>query len=357
MRLELLDPYAPEAARIWSELPARSFFTSWGWMENWLACLPADRAPRMAVLHDGAPVAACFLGRRFELRRTVIPTRGYHLNTTGVHRLDDILVEYNGMVGRDLPLARFIEILPEPWDELLLPALDETAFGGVREETHRGWRSRIERRVPVFTVDLATVRRGGYLEQLSGSTRSQVRRAQRLAGTLQLEIAGDEAHAIAIYDELCALHTAQWRAKGQPGAFADPWFDRFHRRLISERFRAGEIQLVRVRAAGATIGCLYNFIWRDRVLQYQTGLAMSADSRHKPGYVCHTAAIEHAARAGLEVYDFLAGDHRYKRSLSTGSGWLLWCKVQRVKLRFTLEDQLVKLARAIRARQSSQSGQ
>ena len=63
-------------------------------------------------------------------------------------------------------------------------------------------------------------------------------------------------------------------------------------------------------------------------------------------------SIEHGAATGLGVYDFLAGDHRYKDSLSTGNGQLVWCKVQRPRWRFSLEDRLVDLVRSVRNRRS-----
>jgi hypothetical protein len=351
VRLELLDPYSPAVERIWTSFPTPSFFLSWGWIENWLACLPRDQAPRLAVMRDGERVvAACFLGRRFEMRRGVIPLRTVHLNTTGVPRLDNLWIEYNGVVGT-LALEELLDALPGGWDELDLPGLDDTAFGGISESSTGRYRVQIERRVPAFFVDLNASRSaGGYLAKLSGQTRSQVRRAQKAAGPLAIEVASTEAHAIAIYEEMCALHIAHWRTRGEPGAFADPWFDRCHRRLIARRFGAGEIQLVRVRARDATLGCLYNFVWNGRVLQYQTGLTTSDDARAKPGFVCHTAAIEHSAAAGLAVYDFLGGDVRYKRSLSTDCGWLLWCRVRRPRLRFLLEDRLTTLVRRLRER-------
>ena len=38
------------------------------------------------------------------------------------------------------------------------------------------------------------------------------------------------------------------------------------------------------------------------------------DNKHlKPGFLAHAAAIEHAAHVGLTIYDFLAGDMRYKK--------------------------------------------
>ncbi|MBA2544320.1 MAG: GNAT family N-acetyltransferase [Deltaproteobacteria bacterium] len=350
MELELFDPYSPDAAQIWNRVEPRSFFTSWGWIENWLACLPSDRTTHLAVLRDGDRIGTCLLGEVRVVRRGVIPVRSMHLNATGTQRFDDVIIEYNGVNGAEPRLADLLAAMPHGCDELELPGVRETSFGGLSTDG-TGWDVEIEKRSPAYFVDLEAAR-SGYLAKLSSQTRSQIRRAQKAAGTLSVEVATDAAKAIEIYDELCVLHIAQWRVRGHPGAFADPWLDRFHRRLIATRFAAGEIQLIRVRTGSATLGCLYNFVWGDRVMQYQTGFRGSDDAREKPGYVCHTAAIEHCAREGLGVYDFLAGDHRYKRSLSTGNDTLVWCKVRRPRWRFRLEEQLVKLVRAVRSRSS-----
>jgi Acetyltransferase (GNAT) domain len=307
VRLELVNAYAPRVGQVWNSLACRSYFLSWGWIENWLACLPPEVAPPLALFDSGR--AAAFLAKRLAVRRGVIATRSFHLNTTGVPRFDELWIEYNGLAGADLPLDQIVRALPRScWDELALPGVCDDALGGIAPGNHARYGVIVTRHVPAYFVDLVAVRAGGFLPLVSSQTRSQIRRAQRIAGPLEVEIAADPRRAIAIYVELTELHAAQWRAKGEVGAFADPWFDRFHRRLIATRFAAGEIQMVRVRAGGTTLGCLYNLVWNGRVLQYQTGLRMTADARAKPGFVCHTAAIEHAAAAGLAVYDLLAGD-------------------------------------------------
>lgn len=355
MQFHLVDAYASEAQPTWSEFERaapRCFFLSWGWMENWLACLPREHAPQLGVLRDGdEPVAACFLKRRDVVRRGVVGgSRAVYLNTTGIPRFDNVWIEYNGLAGRELGIARLIEALPDDWDELFLPGLRPAAFGGVSEAIIRGFVVRIERTVPTFLVDLARVRESGYLPLLGTQTRAQVRRAEREAGDVELEVASDIQQAIEIYEELIELHQRAWQAKGQPGAFADPWFVKFHARLITKRFNHGEIQLVRLRNASGTLGTLYNFVYEGRVLQYQSGLAEIANKHLKPGFLAHTAAIEHAATSGLAVYDFLAGDMRYKRSLSTDQCSMIWARVQRQRFRFLFEDRLRGLARTVRAR-------
>ncbi len=293
---------------------------------------------------------AVLVGKRFALRHRVIPTRSLYLNCAGDERFDDVTIEFNGVAGDELSLDELIAGLPRSWDELWLPALRTSAFGGLAETRGRGYRVRIDREVPAYFVDLDQVRERGFLPLVSGQTRSQIRRAQRAVGALEVEVASDPREAIAIYEELTDLHGTSWRAKGQPGAFADPWIDRFHRRLIERRFEAGEIQMVRIRADGSTLGCLYNFVWQDRVLQYQTGFRMFDDARKKPGFVCHVAAIEHNAKDGRTIYDWLAGAMRYKQSLSTGSTKLVWGRIQRTRPWFALEDRALAFVRARRQR-------
>lgn len=350
----MVDPHTARAAAIWTDLEAPSFFTSWGWIGTWLACVPADQPVQLLVVRDGGRIVAagCF-GEHRTMRRGFVPIRSLHLNTTGTQRFDELIVEYNGLTGSEPTLLALLDRLCEDvaWDELVLPGVREESFGGIAELDGR-YRLAFDRKSPVYFVDLEPVRAKGYLPLLSSNTRNQVKRAQKTAGATTLDVARDPAEAIEIYEELRALHTAVWRERGHPGAFTDPWIDRFHRRLIATRFPAGEIQLLRVRSGAVTHGCLYNFVWRGRVLQYQTGFRPTTDSKDKPGYVCHTAAIEHCAAMGMGVYDFLAGEHRYKDSLSTGNAQLVWAKVQRRRLRFALEDRLVDLVRNMRNRSS-----
>lgn len=356
MQLHLIDGRDAEAQRTWTELEKtapRSFFLSWGWMENWLACLPPEHAPELAVLREGdQPIAACFLKRRDVARLGVVGSRALYLNTTGTPRFDSIWIEYNGLAGSDVGIARLMEVLPDDWDELFLPGLRPAAFGGLTQSIIRGFVIRIERTVPSFTVDLARVRESGYLALLGAQTRAQIRRSGREAGDLEVEVAADEKQALAIYEELIELHQRAWQAKGKPGAFADPWFVHFHRRLITHRFEHGEIQLVRIRNASGTLGTLYNFVYDGSVLQYQSGFAETANKHLKPGFLAHAAAIEHAANAGLSVYDLLAGDMRYKRSLSTDQYSMIWARVQRQRFRFLFEDRVRNLARTVRARRA-----
>jgi CelD/BcsL family acetyltransferase involved in cellulose biosynthesis len=348
-QLQLLDPHDGRAEAIWRDLEhtARpAYFLTWGWIETWLEMLPRAEVPALAVIRTDAGefAGACFLGRRMLIRHHVLPSRAVFVNATGVPHHDELCIEHNGVLGGSL--ARLIELLPDDWDELFVPGADRAALDDLALPP--GCRARIVRESPSPFVDLARVRAAGdYLALLSANTRAQIRRAHRRVGACEFEVAASLDDALAIYAELVALHTASWRARGKPGAFADPWFERFHRRLIERRFAHGEIQLARVTAGDTTVGCLYNLIAGGRVLFYQSGLAPFADPAIKPGLLCHAAAVARCAGEGHAIYDLLGGSARYKASLATGATELAWLCVQRDRLRFAIEDRMRDLKHAV----------
>ncbi|HTR52165.1 MAG TPA: GNAT family N-acetyltransferase [Kofleriaceae bacterium] len=353
--LVLLDARDPRVERTWRTLEARAqpaYFLSWAWIEGWLEALPADRVPPLAVVRDdGVAIAAFFLGARAARRHLVLASRALYFNATGSPRHDELGIEHNGLLaapGACRSLASLVGLLPGDWDELYLPAIDRYAFDDLGA-TASAIRVRIEREAPAPLVDLDAVRaiEGGYGALLGASTRTHLDRARGIVGDLDVEIAGDEAHAIDIYGELLRLHARASERLGRRGAFADPWFERFHRRLIRRRLAHGEIQLVRVRAAGATLGCLYSFVCRGRVLSYQWGLASFDDASIDAGYLCHAAAIEHNARAGHAVYELLAGPPHYNQQLATGAQRIVWVRVQRPRVRWALEQRVRRWKHAI----------
>lgn len=360
--LTVLDAHDVRVEAIWRTLEAvarPTYFLTWGWIETWLAALPRESMPQLAIFREGGvAVGACFLGRRRAVRHGIVPVRGMYINATGIPRFDELCIEHNRVMcrpGTAWPLAGLVRLLPGGWDELILPGVDRGALDPL---TPGGdYQILVDRAVPAPYVDLSRVRAAAdYLSLLGPNTRSQIRRARRLVGRCELEVARSTTHALEIYEDLVTRHTASWRERGQPGAFADPWFDRFHRRLIERRFAHGEIELLRLRAGAMTIGCTYNLIGNDRVLFYQSGLAQFDDPHIKPGYLCQAAAVEHAAASGRATYDMLGSNARYKASLSTDTTDLVWLRVQRRLARFSLEGQAQRWKRAYEAWRATRHG-
>lgn len=348
---------------IWRSVTAdarATYFQSWSWIQNWLRSLPRRHRVRLAVIRDGGrPVGAFFLGSALKRRHGVMLSLAKFVNETGDDVIDDLCIEYNSFVcaaSARLQLGQILEQIPRPWDELYLSALDTTRFPG-DALADLGGRYRVEvlKTSPSYFVDLDAVRaRGEYIPLVGHKTRAHLRRTYRVYeadGAIETEVAADLPGALSIYRELVALHQAHWTKQGFAGAFGTEYFRNFHERLIRERMASGEIQLLRVRVAGRTIGCIYGFIYEGALYQYQTGMVYEEDSRdRRPGFVCNAEAIQHCAQLGLHRYDFLEGTQGYKKQLATGEQSLTWVRVQKPRIRFWLERHAKTLRDAWRAR-------
>jgi CelD/BcsL family acetyltransferase involved in cellulose biosynthesis len=356
-------PARDALASAWRELVARarpSFFLGWHWIGSWLECLPPRIAPRLLRVEDhGRVVGLALVVRRTAWRHGFVRSRGLHLNSTGEDALDDIAIEHNGVLaeaGRerevlDAALRCLLEA-ERGWDELFIPGMRSP--GLLSELDLSGLRVHTVSEGPCRYVDLAALRAAGrkHVEALGRSTRYNVKRSQReyeAVGPLALEEAATIEQARAFLARLRELHQRYWTARGEPGSFANPFFTRFHDRLVETAFGDGVVQLLRVSAGGEDLGYLYNHVDRGRVYNYQSGFQYAAgEGQHRrPGMVAHALAIEHNAALGHDTYDFLAGDSDFKRNFATAEEPMAWQVVQRSRASLRLEDALRRLRRRL----------
>ncbi|WP_426960181.1 GNAT family N-acetyltransferase [Muricoccus radiodurans] len=109
---------------------------------------------------------------------------------------------------------------------------------------------------------------------------------------------------------------------------AESTLPRFHHALVARAVQRGEFDLLRVSAGDFPVGFLYNLRLGAVVHAYQAGMNRAVPDPHaKPGMTSHVLAIREAAAAGHRVYDLMAGDQRYKRSLATEAAPLLWAEL------------------------------
>ncbi len=347
---------------MWDELQRRathSFFLSSGWMRAWLECLPANDRPAVLMAEQGGRVVGLgLLGRHRQWRRGAIVSNGLHLNETGDEQFDHLTIDHNGFLADSAcepevlrAILKFLAGSSADWDELHFNAIDATnKVCDLLSQPPAPLVSELIKDSVVPIVDLQRLRESGaeYLSQLSGNTRSQIRRAMRQHepfGKLEIDRPESVSDALKFFDELKALHQAYWQSRGEPGAFGSEFCDRFHRTLIAQRWPMGEIQLLRVRAGNHVVGLLYNFVHHDRVLFYQSGIYYGGDPKLKPGLVCQVLAVQDNLQNGADVYDFLFGDSQYKQSLSTASESLQWFVWQRPRWRFRMENWLMQAKR------------
>lgn len=360
----------------WRDLEARSrcsFFLSW----TWTGCLIAERFPDpilVEAIEDGRTVALALFNRR---RRWGVPV--LFLHESGDRALDCPYIEQNGVLaeaGRETELARLcLGAVLRRW-HAVLSGVDATTFEAVRSlrvPMH------VKRSQASLYLDLAGLRTTGrgYLGSRSANTRQQIARSVRWyaaeAGSGPAEPVVSEAATVEAawtgLDALAALHQASWNARGVGGSFSQPFFLRFHRALIERGLPLGQIRLQTVSVAGLTLGRLYNFQYRNRILAYQSGFRYRQDvSAARPGLVSHSAAIARAMGDAVDSYDLLAGDDRYKRSLAdaeyrlwwlvTGPGWsalpraLTWRRNGRISKNVVILSYIFRTLRMWRQRYS-----
>ena len=310
-----------------------SFFTSWTWMACWLEHLDDAAARRLLLLRvqQGGRTVGLGLWSRHTLRRLrCLPSRALLLHATGRPELDDLSAEHNALLTRAdiagaVEAAAYGALLEHGpgVDQVVVPRAsvlppDVAALAASARLRLRSTRE------PAYRIDLQGLVTPGaptYLDTLGSATRSTVRRSLRLyeaLGPVQLDVAGSAPEALHFLERLEHWHQRVWRARGLPGAFANPRFKAFHCRLVARGFDAGAIRLLRLRAGSHDIGLLYAFVHRGQMLAYQSGLCLDLVERnHHPGLALHALAVQHAAEAGLSGYDLMAGEARYKRQLAS----------------------------------------
>ncbi len=360
------DLSTEDIAPLWQDLAKRaksSFFLSWHWVGCWLR--ESGLKPMLLAARRGdEPIGLALLHRPAVRRPWQLPA--LHLTSAAGSDLDSIFIEYNGFLAAaedqaavENAFLEFLLDLPalggDGWTRLILPGVGEATRTRLAEA---GLTVHPIACKPSPYVDLATIRRAGsdYLATRSHNCRHQIRRSIRLFGTAgepRVEPAASLDDALAALDQLKLLHQSRWRERNQPGAFATPFFERFHRRLIVEAWASGVIDLARLRVGDEIVGCLYNFVQNGVAYAYQSGFDFRRDDRHKPGLVLHALTAQRYLEAGLDRYLLLAGDSRYKTSLATGSETLHWVVARRPGLVATVGqavDMVERLARGLARR-------
>jgi CelD/BcsL family acetyltransferase involved in cellulose biosynthesis len=328
----------------WRQLAAttpHSFFLSWPWISTWLFCIPSSVKPLLlTVSSDDHLLAIALIVKRTIWRRNVMPVKTWVLNATGDRRFDSICTEHNGLLASSHDeQAAWDEILDyfsaqeKDWDEFHLDGVPRWLADAWSTRGLALRRSRLD--VGRF-LDLDRVRAtanrsciGILAPRVRTRLRHTIGAVERRFGALEVSEASTIEDARSFFSELKDLHIKRWGDQPHGDAFDRPFFERFHHELISRCFADGLIQLARVKAGQTTLGLLYNFVYQGRVSFYQSGInyasALPGDSI---GLLVHALVIDRNAHQGQAIYDMLAGDAQYKRSLAGLTTPLWWGALQ-----------------------------
>jgi len=336
-------------------------FSSWCWVSTWLRLLPPAFRPLVFSTEDAHGIVA--LGLIVQVAesgaRRLFGSHSLHLQETGKADLDEITIEYAGLLVRggfeDEAYAALIRTLASElpvWRALHVSGSLRAAR--IAAALPPGFRAYANVEDFSYFVDLAGLRSAGkdYEHSLSKSTRSGLRRTERAyasKGELRLELADTSERALEWLDALGILHTRYWQAKGRPGSFGSAFFRAFHRELVASGTATGLTQLMRISAGTEVVGYLYHLVWNGWAYFYSSGLNYGLLEREdRPGYLAQMLAIRHYADAGMHAYDFMAGSSEYKRMMSTHMRPMHWIRISPDTWRLALERAATAMIRRSR---------
>lgn len=339
--VELAD--ANEAGAIWRRIESRleqdTLMSGWDWTWTWLDHY-GDVVPHhfLAAMGPDGVCGIALVTRGAGQRRGPLPVRTRHLGTAGEPEGESACVEYNRLLVEPRYRIAFLSALIDRlradrfgWDIVELNGFDPDEIDTLRA-IEPGFS--VDRRI-CYVADLKEARDNGkdivdcLPKSVGGKVRKNLRRFEERFGPLQTEWVEDDARAGELYDELVELHQARWQSAGHPGSFASSRFRSFHRDLITRLLPDQRLVLFRVTAGEQMIGTFYGFVERGCVYHYQWGLSRFDDNALSPGFVVGALFMRDASERGYDELNWLAGDVRYKRDLSTTSRELVWAQWHR----------------------------
>ena len=153
-----------------------------------------------------------------------------------------------------------------------------------------------------------------YLRRLSKDHRKQIRRLERgvlAAGRVSVHSVQRLEDLPPARDVLIDLHQRRRRSLGEPGSFASSRFAAFHREVMPDLLRNGQLRLDWLELDGQPIAAEYQLTGNGVVYAYQSGVSPDA-LEHSPGRLSHVAMLRRAIEQGFRAVDFLRGDEPYK---------------------------------------------
>jgi CelD/BcsL family acetyltransferase involved in cellulose biosynthesis len=153
-----------------------------------------------------------------------------------------------------------------------------------------------------------------YLAMLSKSHRKQLRRLDRrmlASGRAVLHVVEQMGELPRGIEILIDLHQRRRRSLGGRGCFSSQRFDAFHREVMSELLRAGQLLLCWLELDGRPVAAEYQLAGDGVVYAYQAGVEPEALAE-QPGRMIMLATLRRAIEGGCRGFDFLRGDEPYK---------------------------------------------
>ena len=148
---------------------------------------------------------------------------------------------------------------------------------------------------------------------------------------------------------LADLHERRWadRQAEFSGLLADKAATEFLNDAIRALDSAGWLRMLTLTADGKPVAVRLDFEYAKRVYMLKNAIDPEF-SAFGPGHITHARVLEEGMARGVEEFDFLRGDHDYKRRWSNGERHLLAVNLRRPGLVGELARQRSRVAGRLR---------
>jgi hypothetical protein len=301
--------------------PQHTPFLASTWQKSWLNSL--QHPPQIVTFsYQDTPIGYVFLGKHTPIAG--LPFSIALVNQTGQQDQDQVWIEFNNIICanryRRACIDALCRLLFSKFSCLRITvsmcedtsdwvAICDANNISMTRHPHAAYRTHLP---PTHNFD-------AFYQTFSSNTRYQLRRAQRETekrlGAITLTVASYSQQQ-AFLAELAKLHILKWGKTPEGSGFTNPMFMAHHVALITDS--PEHCSIIKLQAGNGILGYAYYLMQDSTVYFYCSGVNETvADNKIKPGYLLHLYAMQYFASQGYQIYDFMAGDFRYKQSLSS----------------------------------------
>lgn len=219
----------------------------------------------------------------------------------------------------------------DAFDDILLEKIDESSpsISLLRKAgTDSGYLYRIQDRLESPLIKLPATY-DEFIGQVSSRVRHTIRnnnkKIQKKYATVSYRKTETDAELDDDLGELTRLHQLRWQSRNLPGSFSRSNYRTFHKSIMKEMLKKGNLELWFMSVDGKAIAALYNINYNNRIYNYQAGTDIEFDPTIAPGVLLHHHCISEAIGMGLNEYDFLAMGKRdaYKKNWTDLSNYMV----------------------------------
>lgn len=348
--------------RPWCELHDKQqtkFFLSWQWIGQWLLSLPSDIIVNAFIFEKNNEfVGVAAVPER--CRKSIFwNVKQGHLNRTGDDVLDQIWIENNKVLtslSNTNEIAALYELIMEEahLDELMISVVSGDDYVGATE---------FKLLKSMYNVGLEYEESGYYLplnegipiqNKYSKSLKRQLKQTVKAGGDLSLDFRFEEITnpqcMINTLEEASCWHIEKWENSNTPSGFTNAHFKDFHNKLITASGSMScrrRVRLFSLFDGDSLLGVLYGLQEDGWFGFYLSSIKPVDDNRLRLGLYMHHMAIKSLSDSGVSVYDFMAGEARYKKQF--GSMFMRYGKmtIQRKRLALNAEKWLKRVKKLI----------